>query len=91
MCVPNLVPIGPQTATRICLEGYTRARARVHAGTHAHTHTHPLLYIDSIREKIFIGACGTDMYGGIGYKYLWRHLRKNIYTGIWDKYLDGCI
>ena len=32
MCVPNLVPIGPQTATCIRLEGYT--------------HTHTLLYID---------------------------------------------
>ena len=34
MCVPNLVPIGPQTATCICLEGYT------------HRHTHTLSYID---------------------------------------------
>ena len=32
MCVPNLVRIGPQTATCIRLEGYT------------HTHTHTLLY-----------------------------------------------
>ena len=36
MCVPNLVPIGPQTATCIRLEGYT----------HTHTHTHTLSYID---------------------------------------------
>ena len=34
MRVPNLVPIGPQTATCIRLEGYT------------HTHTHTLSYID---------------------------------------------
>ena len=32
MCVPNLVPIGPQTATCVRLEGYT------------HTRTHSLLY-----------------------------------------------
>ena len=36
MCVPNLVPIGPQPATCIRLEGYT----------HTHTHTHTLSYID---------------------------------------------
>ena len=36
MCVPNLAPIGPQTATCIRLEGYT----------HTHTHTHTLSYID---------------------------------------------
>ena len=32
MCVPNFVPIGPQTATCIFLEGYT------------HRHTHTILY-----------------------------------------------
>ena len=36
MCVPNLVPIGPEMATCIRLEGYT----------HTHTHTHTLSYID---------------------------------------------
>ena len=30
MCVPNLVPIGPQTATCIRLEGYTHTHARTH-------------------------------------------------------------
>ena len=38
MCVPNLVPIGPHTATCIRLEGYTHR--------HTHTHTHTLAYID---------------------------------------------
>ena len=36
MCVPNLVPIGPQATTCIPSEGYT----------HTYTHTHTLSYID---------------------------------------------
>ena len=36
MCVPNLVPIGPQAATCIRPEGYT----------HTQTDTHTLSYID---------------------------------------------
>ena len=34
MCMPNLVPIGPQATMCIPSEGYT------------HTHTHTLSYID---------------------------------------------
>ena len=36
MCVPNLVPIGPQATTCIASEGYTHR----HTDTHTHTHTH---------------------------------------------------
>ena len=54
MCVPNLVPIGPQAKTCIRLKGYTQRYTHLHTHTHTHAHahthhthtTHTLSYID---------------------------------------------
>ena len=52
MCVPNLVPIGPQTATCIRLE---RIKTHTHARTHTRTHTHTHLY-----RYFFLQQCPSE-------------------------------
>ena len=81
MCVPNLVPIGPQTAKCICLEGYTHTHARMHARTHARTrtHTHSPIYIDIdslAAEWIIVPIMGTGARQSILVRFM------NIYGGL---------
>ena len=43
MCVPNLVPIGPQATTCIPSEGYT--------DTYSHTHTHAPIDTETVGRQ----------------------------------------
>ena len=63
MCVPNLVPIGPQAATCIRPEGYTH--------THRQTHTHSPI-IDEIthtKNKTSIALHCTLLYNLVIHEY----------------------